>query len=128
MKQRISKYKYLILALVVCAALLVVLLFGIFLPENACIGGRNFGKRNVWQAWQQLHTAEEALNKETLTIALPQQDITFIPKVRFHKLKAICDAFQNTSVPLSVSYSKGAVLSSLASYTANFDTSFSPSG
>lgn len=128
MKQRISKYKYLILSLMVCAVLGAVLLFGVFLPEDACIGGQNFGKRNVWQAWQQLHTAEEALNKETLTIALPQQDITFIPKVRFHKLKAICDAFQNTSVPLSVSYSKGAVLSSLASYTANFDTSFSPSG
>ena len=70
MKQRISKYKYLILALVVCAALLVVLLFGIFLPENVCIGGRNFGKMNVWQAWQQLHTAEKALNKETLTLSL----------------------------------------------------------
>ena len=127
MKQRIFKYKYLILALVVCAALLAVLLFGVFLPEGACIGGKPVGAKKPFQVWTELSAGEKALSRQKLTISLPQQDITLSPKVRFHKCKAILSAFQNTSVPLSVSYGKGAVLSLLETYTASFDTSFSPS-
>lgn len=124
---QVSKYKYLILALVICAVLGAVLLFGISCPENAAIGGKSVGGKNAFQIWTELSAAEKALSQQKLTISLPQQDITLSPKVRFHKWKAICSAFQNDSVPLSVSYSKKAVLSLLESYTANFDTSFSPS-
>lgn len=128
MKQRISKYKYLILALVVCAVLGTVLLFGVFLPEDACIGGKPVGGKNPYQVWTELRAEEKALRQQELTISLPQRDITLSPKVRFHKCKAIFSAFQNPSVPLSVSYSKETVLSLLETYTANFDTDFSPSG
>lgn len=124
---QVSKYRYLILALVICAVLGAVLLFGIPCPENAAIGGKSVGGKNAFQIWTELSAAEKALSQQKLTISLPQQDITLSPKVRFHKWKAICSAFQNTSVPLSVSYSKKTVLSLLESYTTNFDTSFSPS-
>lgn len=128
MKLQIFKFKYIILTLVVCAALVAVLLFGIFCPENTSIGGKNVGGKSPFQIWTELRAGEEAFSRQKLTISLPQQDITLSPKVRFYKLKAIFSAFQNPSVPLSVSYSKETVLSLLESYTAAFDTSFSPSG
>lgn len=128
MKLQVFKFKYLILTLVVCAVLGAVLLFGVFLPEDACIGGKPVGGKNPYQVWTELRAEEKALRQQELTISLPQRDITLSPKVRFHKCKAIFSAFQNPSVPLSVSYSKETVLSLLETYTASFDTDFSPSG